>query len=243
LDDAIMKMRAWKRIVISVVAGVSVLAAGVWLLVWSLTDREMQYGGKFVRVWIEESHGQDAVVSNRAVVTLSAHIIPQLTNQMFQDTNDSRLQMVLIERLNDFLPGVELQYAPAPFRRAAAARQLGEIGTPAQVAIPALLQVLKADDTPVRANAAGALGQIHREPALVIPALLTALNDPQSSVRTAAAEALASWGQDARAAVPRLVQLLDDQSDRDLFEAVREALKEIDPEAAAKAGLNQAQKQ
>lgn len=231
-----MITRSWKRILIGTAVGMSAVAAGIWLLIWSLADREVLYQGKALERWLEELNGQTAAVSNRAAFTLSTQIIPQLTNQMFQDTNDSNLRMALVEKLNN-LPGVNLQYAPAPLRRAAAARQLGQIGPPAKVAIPALLQVVKGDDATVRAKAAEALGQIHSDSRIVVPALISLLNDPNSNVRTSAAEALAGWGQESRPAVPRLIQLLDDRSDRDLMVAVREALKKIDPEAAAKAGV------
>lgn len=231
-----MVTRSLIRVLVGVVIGISALAAGIWLLTWSLADREVRYHGLPLERWLEKLGSQDAALTNRALTILSAEVIPQLTNQMFHDTNDSKLRMALVEKLNN-LPGVSLQYAPALFRRASAARQLGVIGPLAKVAVPALLQVLKAGDAAVRANAAEALGQIHSDPGIVVPALISSLNDLNSSVRTSATDALAGWGQESRAAVPRLIQLLDDRSDRDLMVSVREALKKIDPEAAAKAGV------
>jgi len=221
---------------VAVVIGMGALVGGVWLLSQILAQREFSCQGKPLQEWLEQLNGQDAAASNRAAVVVNAMIIPRLTEQMLHDTNDSSLRIMLIETLNN-LPGVNIQFATAPFRRAAAASWLGEIGPLAKEAVPALLQVLKGNDDTVRAKAAQALGLIHSNPETVIPALITCLNDSRSDLRTEATEALAGWGKQSQAAVPRLIQLLDDRSDRDLMAAVPEALKKIDPEAAAKAGV------
>jgi HEAT repeat protein len=227
---------SWKRILVGAVIGMGTVVGGIWLLSRSLAEREVSCEGKPLDDWVERLNGQDAAASNRAAVVVNTMIIPQLTEQMFHDTNDSSLRIALIEKLNN-LPGVNIQFSAAPFRRAAAARWLGELGARAKAAVPALLQVLKGNDDMVRVKAAEALGRIHSDPEMVIPALITCLNDPKSDLRTEAAEALAGWGKQSQAAVPRLIQLLDDRSDRDLMAAVPEALKKIDPEAAAKAGV------
>ena len=201
-----------------------------------MRERPARYQGQTLHEWVRDLESRDAALSNRASVVVSAQILPNLTNQMFQDTRESELQLHLIGFFN-LLPGVELQYMPARYRRAAAAHHVGDFGRLAQPAVPALLRALKDADSVMRNRAAASLGRVHTEPGIVIPALVACLNDRSSEVRSAAAEALGGWGSEARAAVPRLVELLDDRSDRDLMDAVREALREIDPEAAAKAGL------
>ncbi len=231
-----MAILPWKRILVALVIGIGTLVGGTWLLSRTLAQREVSCQGKPLEDWLEQLNGQDAAASNRAAVVVRTMIIPQLTEQMLHDTSDSSLRIGLIEKLNT-LPGVDIQFATAPFRRAAAARWLGEIGPPAKAAVSALLQVLKGTDETVRVKAAEALGRIHSDPEIVIPALLTCLSDPKSDLRTAATEALAGWGKQSQAAVPRLIQLLDDRSDRDLMAAVPKALKKIDPEAAAKAAV------
>jgi HEAT repeat protein len=230
------EMASWKRILFAAAVGLGALVGGTWLLSRALAQREASCQGKPLDYWIEQLKDHDAAASNRAFVVVNSMIIPQLTDQMVQDTHDSSLRITLIEKLNN-LPGVDIQFATAPFRRAAAARWLGEFGPAAKAAVPALLKVLKGNDDTVRVKAAEALGRIHSDSEIVIPALISCLNDPRSDLRTEAAEALASWGKQSRAAVPRLVQLLEDRSDRDLMAAVPEALKKIDPEAAAKAGV------
>ena len=69
---------------------------------------------------------------------------------------------------------------------------------------------------------------------------LTALRDPQSDsdVRAKAAFALAAYGPAASNATPVLLVLLDAPKDnKDLWTSVRFALKEIDPDAAVRAGI------
>jgi HEAT repeat protein len=231
-----MTILSWKRIIVGGVIGMGILVCGIWVLSRILAQGEISCQGKLLEDWVEDLNGQDAAASNRAAAVVISMIVPQLTAQMFHDTNDSSLRIALIGKLNN-LPGINIQFATAPFRRAAAATWLGEIGPTAKAAVPALLQVLKGNDDTVRAKAAEALGHIHTDAEMVIPALITCLNDPKSDLRTEAAEALAGWGKQSQAAVPRLIQLLDDRSDRDLVAAVPEALKKIDPEAAAKAGV------
>ena len=227
---------SWKRILLAATIGLGLLVGGTWLLTWTLAQQELSCQGKPVDYWLNQLKDHDAAASNRAIMVVNAMLIPQLTEQMFHDTNDSSLRIALIEKLNN-LPGVDIQFATASFRRAAAARWLGEIGPPAKVVVPALLKVLKGNDDTVRVKAAESLGRIHSDSETVIPALITCLNDPRSDLRTEAAEALGGWGKQSHAAVPRLIQLLDDRSDRDLMATVPESLKKIDPEAAAKAGV------
>jgi HEAT repeat protein len=136
----------------------------------------------------------------------------------------------LIRRLND----------PDLFSRQDSVRALGYYGEAAEPAIPMLLKILhdKNEDVVVRALTADALGRIHTDSALVVPALLEYLKDPQA-IHSSAAQALGRFGPDARAAVPDLLKLLKDQSPqmRGTREAAANALKSIDPEAAAKEGI------
>src|SRR5271169_3481465 len=122
-----MTVLSWKRILVGVVVLAGTFVGVIWLLTRLLAEREASCQGEPVESWIEQLNSPDVAVSNRAAVVVNTMIIAQLTEQMFHDTNDSSLRIALIEKLND-LPGVSLQFATAPFRRAAAARLLGEIG-------------------------------------------------------------------------------------------------------------------
>jgi len=144
---------------------------------------------------------------------------------------------------------------------------LGRINPPAKEAVPMLVKATTDPDTFVRNNSVFALGQIHAEPALVVPALIKCLDDPASYTRAHAARALAAFGQDARPAVPALLKLLAREGTNSAptsalsgmsgnFDTIRgphpttipfgpfdvagpviSALKTIDPEAAAQAGI------
>jgi len=70
------------------------------------------------------------------------------------------------------------------------------------------------------------------EPA--VPALIEALAATNVESRRRAARALADMGPDAREAVPALTKALDDKA---LAPTAADALKKIDREAAAKAGI------
>jgi HEAT repeat protein len=71
---------------------------------------------------------------------------------------------------------------------------------------------------------------------LAVPLLIKTLRDPDASVRGAAACSLRDFGARAKAAVPALLELLKDD-DEYARGAAAEALGQIDPEAAAKAGV------
>jgi hypothetical protein len=73
---------------------------------------------------------------------------------------------------------------------------------------------------------------------LPVTALVTRLKDADHAVRWRAAQALAGFGQAAQEAVPDLVGAMSDESEDSLVRWwAGHALKTIDPDAAAKAGL------
>ena len=96
-------------------------------------------------------------------------------------------------------------------------------------------------DAGVRYLSVEALGQLGVEgkfadPALVVPLLMNAVHDSDAGVRYYAIKALEKFGQDAELAVPALVLSLNDP-DWEVRGYATNALKAIDPEAAAKAGI------
>jgi hypothetical protein len=116
-----------------------------------------------------------------------------------------------------------------------AASSLGVFGPAAQSAIPALVRGLADRNPSVRASTAVALGNIHSKPEVAVPALVKCLSDPDFEVRGYAALGLKPFGVDARQAVPALVLLLHGDLMSHFY--ATKALKAIDPEAAAKAGV------
>src|SRR5215831_12383261 len=96
-----------RRILIGTVIGLVLLAGSIWALTRLLNEPIPRYQGRFLSDWLEQAHSRDAAVSNQACMVLSTTIIPQLTQTMFCDTNDSRLRLALVDQLND-LPGVQI---------------------------------------------------------------------------------------------------------------------------------------
>jgi HEAT repeat protein len=117
------------------------------------------------------------------------------------------------------------------------AQVFGAIGPAASDAVPQLIQAATDTNHPViRLYAVGALAGIHTRPDLTLPACIKALHDPVDAVRAEAIAGLDAFGTNAQFAVPDLVKALADPAP-----AVRDnassALKKIDPEAAAQAGV------
>jgi HEAT repeat protein len=119
-------------------------------------------------------------------------------------------------------------------------QSLGFIGpsTSAKQAVPSLLRWATNADVIVRCGAICLLGAIHAEPDRVVPVLMNALHDTNANVRYYAGMAVAheEFGPAARLAVPALVELLNDPNEIERGLATN-ALKAIDPAAAAKAGV------
>jgi HEAT repeat protein len=107
--------------------------------------------------------------------------------------------------------------------------------------LPFLKKCLEDPDVMVQSEAIRVLGQMDQEPARVIPRLVEILAETPNvrrsvGIRTDAIRALRRFGAQAKPAVPRLVQLLSD-GDEGIRRSAGDALKRVDPEAAAKAGV------
>jgi hypothetical protein len=123
---------------------------------------------------------------------------------------------------------------------------LGSIGPGAKDSIPLLIGATTNSDYRLRRCGLRALGQISCEPDVIVPVLTNALNDSDRTIQITAAQSIGNFGLHARAAFPPLLQLWQSASERrgsftiggeiaaDNFAYV---LKQIDPEAAAKAGI------
>jgi HEAT repeat protein len=108
------------------------------------------------------------------------------------------------------------------------------MGPAADEAVPALLQCL--DDPATRNNAFAALRSISAKPDVVVPVLIGHLSSPTKHQQGWALYCLSEFGADAKTAVPSVLKLLDDSYPY-LRQAATNALKKIDPDAAAKAGV------
>jgi hypothetical protein len=221
------------RILVGVAIGLALLAGAIWVLTRTLGEREVLYWGKSRYYWIDQTRSSSIAASNQAYQVLNQEIIPGLEKTMFLDTNDSGLRIALVDELNT-LPGVNILFRAADSRRADAAMGLGEFGPAARAAVPALLQALQGHDAAVRGSAAFSLGKIHAQPEVIIPLLTKCLDD--DDLQESAAEALGEYGPLSKAAIPKLLVLFKVPS-KDLHVAVEGALRSIDPDAAALAGV------
>jgi hypothetical protein len=126
----------------------------------------------------------------------------------------------------------------------------GSIGPAAKAAAPSLLQNMNNSGEFRRITIVRALGAIHGEPDLVVPALVKLLKDPNFGVRMEAVSALGAFGPLAKTAIPSLIELAkepdksiqgnmyhDWSSSPTGSKQIATALRQIDPEAAAKTGL------
>jgi HEAT repeat protein len=194
-----------------------------------LGEKETLYQGKSAYYWSEQIKSQNPAATNQANLVLNTEIIPRLTKTLLEDTNDSRLRIALVEKLND-LPGVNIIFRPADFRRGDAAIALGQFGPQAEAAVPSLLQALQGHDSAVRGPAVVSLGHIQAKPEMVVPLLMAYLDD--DDLREPALRALGEYGSRAKVVIPKLLLLLKVQNN-DLHHAVEEVLKNIDPDVAA----------
>jgi HEAT repeat protein len=118
-----------------------------------------------------------------------------------------------------------------------AADCLGNIGPAADAAIPVLLQFLNDTNRIIAGKMAGTLGRIHTRPALVVPVLREKLAAPNTMFwRGIVMQALSSYGGNAKEAISSLEPFLKD-ADRFVRSAATNAIKAVEADAAAKAGL------
>jgi HEAT repeat protein len=135
-----------------------------------------------------------------------------------------------------------------PLVRQHAAAALGNMGPSACGAVPALRNLILDHDWLMRDRVAYALWQIDHQVEVPLPILVGVLKQGEVKARAEAAQALGEIGPPAIAAVPALVQALQDYEFIPIEGAfcgypcsvssfAEDALKRIDPEAAALAGV------
>lgn len=150
-----------------------------------------------------------------------------------------------------------LEDDPPSMSKQAIATVLGQIGPSAKGAIVVLSRIATDPDEGVRDRALHALGDIDSEPELTVPTMIRGLSDESPLVVRAAALGLKAFGPKAKAAAPALtnaltkweaanarfyaevahypdvsIPIFDDPTDM-----LKDALKAIGPDAAAKASV------
>ena len=102
-------------------------------------------------------------------------------------------------------------------------------------AVPVVIELLQGEDTNVRTEAINILLHLGPDAAPAVPVLVKMLKK-EWPLRYYAARALAGIGPEAQSAAPDLVLMLKD-NDELCRETAAAALREIDPEAAGRAGV------
>ena len=102
--------------------------------------------------------------------------------------------------------------------------------------VPVVINILKDPDDQVAYQAAELLGEMGKEPALAVPALIESLECTNSLVASTAARSLGRFRSQSDTIVPALSKALRHPAGS-VRHAASQALKALDPEAAAKAGV------
>ena len=229
-------MKSLPRLLIGIVLGLGAIVGGVVILSRSLASREPLYRGQPAEFWAGRLNPRDPGASNEAVGVLRDLILPQLTRRILAETNDSTAKLWLVEHL-DQLPGIRVDFIAADGRRVQAMQDLARFGPSARAPLPTLLTVLGSSDELLIGPTADAVAKVQADPEVAVPALIHRLVTDDGRGRPDVVEALAEYGTHSKAAVPVLVKLLADRSSKEIVIAVPRALKQIDPEAAARAGV------
>ncbi len=123
------------------------------------------------------------------------------------------------------------------FVRANTALTLGHIGPPASGAVPALTNLVATGDNYARVCAAVALWEITSNENLALPVIMRELPTFNQYTKPIPINTLKAMGPRAKAAFPLLLSELPHAVDAEQGEVITNALKAIDPDAAAKAGI------
>ncbi|MCX6924066.1 MAG: HEAT repeat domain-containing protein [Verrucomicrobia bacterium] len=130
--------------------------------------------------------------------------------------------------------------SPKLLMRKNAVRALLQVHDDSSLVVSALAKSIVDTNVFIRTLTAMGLGEFGRKVPqsvpLVVPLLIKALSDPDGSVRGSAACSLKTLGAEAKGAVPALLDSLKDKDEYARGTAA-EALLQIDPGAAAKAGV------
>jgi HEAT repeat protein len=225
---------------------------------------EASQNGKYLSQWIDQLADPDDDTRREAVDqlgnlnALARPALPDLVRVMRQDQDERIRSMAAFsvykiasdmkrhgDRATEALDGLiaALQDEKALVRMNATLG-LGTLGADAQKALPQLQAGIKRQDndvrvlwftTSIREQMIVTLGLIGPDAKEAVGLLEEMLRDPEPSMRRQSIQALGKIGPAAKQAVPALIAVINDESEPGIVhDLAREALKQVDPEAAAK---------
>ncbi len=117
-----------------------------------------------------------------------------------------------------------------PIVRQAALDALGEMGSGAREALPAIREALTSPDEATRGGAASVIAEVAPPTEVAVPALIDiAKADASGRVRANAIDALAGLGAEASAALPAIIDRLASDNDLGVRNSAAWALARIAP--------------
>jgi hypothetical protein len=215
--------------------------AGIAIACWiAMSPREPVYQGKTVSQWLEDPGPgifpgpHDPVVA--AIAAMGGDAAPFVLKELKR--NRSTLRNRAYEWGHRVL-GMRYppDWMPRPMPNLTASYCLFELGPKAEVIVPDLILMLRDPDDTMQFEAISLLGEIHAHPELAIPAFKEALRQPPEQNRVESAKALAKFGRSAQVALTGIIVMWRGTNDKDDRARLGKAITKIDPEAAAKEGI------
>jgi HEAT repeat protein len=172
-----------------------------------------------------------------AIGTNAQQALPELTNLLFR-TNASTTSATALAGIGPTaLPSLLSALTNQNDRiRYAAASGLGRERSDFNIVVPALIARLQDKSSMVRSAAVISLGHLHAEPELAVPALIKDFSSNDNLHRRLILTSLGEFESKAKESEPMILDALND-SDESVRQSAAFAIKNIDPEAAAKAGV------
>ncbi|HEV7924290.1 MAG TPA: HEAT repeat domain-containing protein [Verrucomicrobiae bacterium] len=163
--------------------------------------------------------------------------LPALTNLLFHSNETITSAIAMAGIGTDALPILLSALSNQNYRiRIAAVSALGEERSDLEIVVPALIGSLRDTNQLVHWSAATSLGQLHAEPDIAVPALMNDFPSNDKQLRSGILIALGQFENKARKAIPMILEALKD-SDNNVSNCAVFALRQIDPAAAANAGI------
>lgn len=240
----------------------------MWFVLRSPTRPNPVYHDKTLAKWLDEVDPQTMRLkpeASQAVIQIGTNAVPYLVREIGGEDSAPKKWLLRLQRRGFLGPWhirsenerrdagfrgiLTLQTAALPevmhglsnpdkHVRLGSGVALLLIGKHSPEITQALISLLNDKDVGVRCQAMIALALLEDDANVSVPALIPMLNDLNSMIQESAANALAQLREKSKPAVPALLKILANPNVQDADGIIKDSLKKIDPEAAAKNGFN-----